>query len=92
MKRSWIFVVGITVSAATVGFLVLTFIRIYSASLKSTLIEAARKGDVQTVRDMLRRGANPNSRIIGGKSAIELAQERGHSDVEAILRRAAVRK
>ena len=60
---------------------------VLQASTKSTLIEAAGQGDADTVRRMLRAGADPNSSFGNGDTALTRAQKNGHRDVVETLRK-----
>ena len=53
--------------------------------LDDQLWEAARKGDVATVRALLDKGANVNARFRYGTTALFKAAERGHTEVVKLL-------
>ena len=54
-------------------------------SLDSELLEAARKGDVRKVRELLDRGANVNARDEYGWTPLHLAAYRGYAEVARLL-------
>jgi hypothetical protein len=51
----------------------------------TALMAAAYQGDVAVVARLLRMGANPRLRDVHGKTAVELAAERGHHACEVML-------
>lgn len=53
--------------------------------LNEPLVIASQNGDIDQVRSLLGRGADPNATWEDGRSALELAQEGGHSDVVRAL-------
>ena len=57
----------------------------------TALMAAARRGRTHTVELLVRAGADPNRRIqrgkAAGRTALDLAEEEGHQDVVAFLRR-----
>jgi ankyrin repeat protein len=52
----------------------------------TALIEAAKGGHVYTVRELLARGADPNLKPRGGKSAAAWAKEYRNSELDRLLR------
>jgi ankyrin repeat protein len=54
-------------------------------ALDDQLWEAARKGDVATVKALLDKGANVNARFRYGTTALFKAAERGHTEVVKLL-------
>lgn len=49
---------------------------------------AAFTGDIESIRMLLARGADPSLRLDDGKSAVDIAQDRGHEDAARILEKA----
>ena len=49
------------------------------------LLDAARSGDIQSVRELLDRGADPNIRNNDGWTALDIASEYGHTDIVELL-------
>ncbi len=56
-----------------------------TTNLELSLIEAAERGAVGDVRDLLARGANVNGRRTDGASALVVAAEAGHLSVVTLL-------
>eukprot|EP01059_Diplonema_ambulator_P019254 TRINITY_DN32202_c0_g1_i1.p1 TRINITY_DN32202_c0_g1~~TRINITY_DN32202_c0_g1_i1.p1 ORF type:complete len:198 (+),score=34.41 TRINITY_DN32202_c0_g1_i1:47-595(+) len=57
-----------------------------SSPLHRELYEAARKGDLESVKDLLQKGASPRGYIdYGGRDAIMMSAERGHVEVVKLL-------
>lgn len=56
------------------------------------LIEAAVSGDIESVRALIARGADSLVRDRHGRSALDLARECGHREVERALRESATRR
>jgi ankyrin repeat protein len=46
---------------------------------------AAEEGDTETVHDFLRKGADPHAKDNNGKTAVMLAEKKGHNDTVAAL-------
>jgi len=55
-----------------------------SANLEEELLKAAREGDVEKVKDLLARGADPNA-IKLGTTPLHIAAGHGHFDIVKIL-------
>jgi ankyrin repeat protein len=51
----------------------------------SNLRDAASKGDLNTVKQLLDKGVNPNSKDSDGSTALEEAASKGHSEVVDFL-------
>lgn len=50
------------------------------------LFQAISSGDKTAVERALKYGANPNSKMMGGKTAVQLAEQKGLTDIVAILK------
>jgi len=56
------------------------------AGQSEALIEAARKGDLKQVQELLDKGANVSARMDKGKTALKIAQEDGHAEIVELLK------
>lgn len=56
--------------------------------LDGWMCDAAEAGDVGWIEDLLAGGANPNARVAGRGSAVELARKGGHVAVVEAVRTA----
>jgi outer membrane protein assembly factor BamB len=56
-----------------------------AANPKEELLAAAKKGDAQAVKAVLKKGADPNSKGDYGVTALSLAADRGHLEVVKVL-------
>ena len=88
MKKEYIIGVRIVAILLLIVIIIGPFVPVYFLSEKSTFIEAAGRGDVDTVREWLRNGIDPNSSFGRGDTALSRAQKHGHTEVVKILRRA----
>jgi ankyrin repeat protein len=52
----------------------------------SPLIEAALGGHARVVQLLIETGADPSFQDAAGKTALEVAEQRGHAEVAALLR------
>ena len=59
--------------------------KFHDQGLGTALCVAASKGETEAVKLLLKRGADPGIKHENGKSAMELAREKGHDDCVAIL-------
>ncbi|HZI27361.1 MAG TPA: ankyrin repeat domain-containing protein [Gemmatimonadaceae bacterium] len=51
----------------------------------TTLMFAADAGHIDTVKELLQRGADVDRVDTGGRTALDFARERGHEDIVALL-------
>ncbi|HPG00805.1 MAG TPA: HEAT repeat domain-containing protein [Kiritimatiellia bacterium] len=51
-----------------------------------SLFQAISSGDKAAVERALKYGANPNAKMMGGKTAVQLAEQKGLTDIVAILK------
>ena len=56
-----------------------------SMGLDEELLEAAERGDARKVRELLERGANPNTRDEHGRTPLHAAAYHGHAEVARLL-------
>ena len=54
-----------------------------AAQAETPLIDAAKSGDIATVKALLAKGADPNLRA-GGRSALSIAKSRGSSGAATV--------
>ena len=66
----------------------LSLMIVLSACGEKALIDAAKKGDIATVKTLLNRGADVNLKCNIGKSAKMLATEKGQTEVIELLKQA----
>lgn len=55
------------------------------------LVEAARAGDAQKVRELLRSGEDPNQQSYGGPTPLHAAAENGYTEIAVLLIQAGAR-
>lgn len=58
---------------------------VHGANQNQELLQAARRGDLVTVEDLLKKGADKDSAIDDGTTALMLAAAGGHTDVVRVL-------
>src|SRR5262245_19293284 len=57
----------------------------HTAELNQKMIEAAKRGDANTVAALLDQGANVNAKGVYGSNALAFAADRGHVEVVQVL-------
>ena len=60
--------------------------------LDEPLYTAAQKGNAKEVKELLARGASPESSFESGETALQVAQKYGYADVVKILREAGAKR
>ena len=57
----------------------------YDHYLPHSIVQAGEHGDIEKIKRLLAEGANPNSAIDGGKTALHVAASNGHAEALKIL-------
>ena len=68
-------------------FVILSFANICFADLNEELFKAVNEGGVNQVKALIRKGADINAKSKAGKTAYDIAKERGHTKIAEYLRK-----